>query len=57
MALALNSLQQRYSHYTPEWAYPETGIEPELIRKTAAGNGMYKPALWFIRATYNMVWR
>lgn len=32
------------SSYTPEWAYPETGIDPELIRKTARTMAMYKPA-------------
>jgi len=32
------------SQYTPEWAYPETGIDPELIRKTARTMAMYKPA-------------
>lgn len=31
-------------NYTPEWAYPETGIEPELIRKTARVMAMHKPA-------------
>jgi thiosulfate reductase / polysulfide reductase chain A len=30
--------------YTPEWAYPETGIEPELIRTTAREMARYKPA-------------
>lgn len=30
--------------YTPEWAYPETGIEPELIRATAREMARYKPA-------------
>jgi thiosulfate reductase/polysulfide reductase chain A len=30
--------------YTPEWAYPETGIEPELIRQTAREMARYKPA-------------
>jgi thiosulfate reductase/polysulfide reductase chain A len=30
--------------YTPEWAYPETGIEPELIRKTAREMARYRPA-------------
>ena len=30
--------------YTPEWAYPETGIEPELIRSTAREMARYKPA-------------
>jgi thiosulfate reductase/polysulfide reductase chain A len=29
---------------TPEWAYPETGIEPELIRSTAKEMARYKPA-------------
>ncbi|GAB4130369.1 MAG: molybdopterin-dependent oxidoreductase [Ignavibacteriales bacterium] len=32
------------SQYTPEWAYPETGIEPELIRKTARTMAKYKPS-------------
>ncbi|HKJ45773.1 MAG TPA: molybdopterin-dependent oxidoreductase [Balneolales bacterium] len=30
--------------YTPEWAYPETGIEPDVIRKTAREMARYKPA-------------
>jgi thiosulfate reductase / polysulfide reductase chain A len=30
--------------YTPEWAYPETGIEPEFIRKTAREMARYRPA-------------
>lgn len=29
---------------TPEWAYPETGIEPELIRRTAREMAMHRPA-------------
>jgi thiosulfate reductase / polysulfide reductase chain A len=29
---------------TPEWAYPETGIEPDLIRSTAREMARYKPA-------------
>jgi thiosulfate reductase/polysulfide reductase chain A len=32
------------SQYTPEWAYVETGIEPELIRITAREMSKYKPA-------------
>jgi len=32
------------SQYTPEWAFPETGIDPELIRKTARTMAMYKPS-------------
>jgi len=30
-------------NYTPEWAYPETGIEPELIRATAREMARYRP--------------
>lgn len=30
--------------YTPEWAYPETTIEPEVIRATAREMALYKPA-------------
>lgn len=30
--------------FTPEWAYPETGIKPELIRKTAREMSFHKPA-------------
>ncbi|MFH0990011.1 MAG: molybdopterin-dependent oxidoreductase [bacterium] len=30
--------------YTPEWAFPETGIEPELIRKTAREMARFKPS-------------
>lgn len=29
---------------TPEWAYPETGIEPELIRATAREMARHRPA-------------
>jgi thiosulfate reductase/polysulfide reductase chain A len=29
---------------TPEWAYPETGIEPELIRQTAREIALHAPA-------------
>jgi thiosulfate reductase / polysulfide reductase chain A len=32
------------AQYTPEWAYPETSIEPELIRATAREMARYKPA-------------
>lgn len=32
------------SDYTPEWAYPETGIDPDLIRETAREMARYKPA-------------
>jgi thiosulfate reductase/polysulfide reductase chain A len=32
------------SKYTPEWAYPETGIEPDIIRATAREMARFKPA-------------
>jgi len=32
------------SRYTPEWAYIETGIDPEIIRETAREMSRYKPA-------------
>jgi thiosulfate reductase/polysulfide reductase chain A len=30
--------------FTPEWAYPETGIPPERIRETAREMGRHRPA-------------
>jgi thiosulfate reductase / polysulfide reductase chain A len=30
--------------YTPEWAYPETGIDPALIRETAREMARFRPA-------------
>ncbi len=30
--------------FTPEWAYPETGIEPDVIRETAREMARYHPA-------------
>lgn len=32
------------SKYTPEWAYIETGIDPDVIRETAREMSRYKPA-------------
>lgn len=32
------------SQNTPEWAYPQTGIEPDVIRETAREMARYKPA-------------
>ena len=32
------------SRYTPEWAYPETGIAPETIRETAREMARQRPA-------------
>jgi len=37
-------LKAEVFQYTPEWAYPITGIEPEMIRKTAEEMARYKPA-------------
>jgi thiosulfate reductase/polysulfide reductase chain A len=30
--------------FTPEWAYPETGVVPEVIRETAREMARYRPA-------------
>ncbi len=30
--------------YTPEWAYPETGIKPDVIRETAREMARHRPA-------------
>ena len=32
------------AQYTPEWAYPETGIAPETIRETAREMARHRPA-------------
>ncbi len=32
------------AHATPEWAYPETGIEPDVIRETAREMARHRPA-------------
>lgn len=37
-------LKAEVSQYTPEWAYPVTGIEPDLIRKSLREMASYKPA-------------
>jgi thiosulfate reductase/polysulfide reductase chain A len=34
----------RIARYTPEWAYPETGIDPETIRETAREMARHRPA-------------
>jgi thiosulfate reductase/polysulfide reductase chain A len=31
-------------NHTPEWAYPETGIDPDIIRTTAREIARYRPA-------------
>ena len=37
-------LLRRYLEFTPEWAYPETGIDPETIRATAREMGRNRPS-------------
>lgn len=32
------------TQYTPEWAYPHTGVEPELIRDSAREMALHRPA-------------
>jgi len=43
------------SQYTPEWAYIETGIEPELIIESARELARYKPAS-FIHPGRHVTW-
>ena len=35
---------RRSRDFTPEWAYPETGIEPDAIRETAREMARHRPA-------------
>ncbi len=37
-------LEAHVKQFTPEWAYPETGIEPRVIRETAREMARMKPA-------------
>ncbi|HEX7357928.1 MAG TPA: molybdopterin-dependent oxidoreductase [Ignavibacteriaceae bacterium] len=39
-----NEFASEVSQYTPEWAYIETGIDPEVIRETAREMARYKPS-------------
>src|SRR5512139_911822 len=39
-----DAFKAELSAFTPEWAYPETGIEPRVIRETAHEMARYKPA-------------
>ncbi len=39
-----DAFQAEIAATTPEWAYPETGIEPAVIRETAREMARYKPA-------------
>jgi thiosulfate reductase / polysulfide reductase chain A len=43
-ALGFEQLQAHVQPYSPEWAYPRTGIEPELIRRTARTMAAARPA-------------
>lgn len=43
-AYGFDQLQAHVEPYTPEWAYPRTGIEPELIRRTARMMAAARPA-------------
>ena len=43
-AIGLEQLSAHVEPFTPEWAYPETGIDPALIRKTAREMARYRPA-------------
>ncbi len=42
-AFGFEQLKAEVSRYTPEWAYSVTGIEPDLIRKTAREMARYRP--------------
>jgi len=43
-AYGYDQLKEHVKPYTPEWAYPRTGIEPEVIRRTARMMGASRPA-------------
>ncbi|MGD8322060.1 MAG: molybdopterin-dependent oxidoreductase, partial [Gemmatimonadota bacterium] len=43
-AYGFDQLKEHVKAYTPEWAYPRTGIEPDLIRHTARMMGAARPA-------------
>ena len=40
----LDKLRQHVASYTPEWAYAETGLEPDMIRTTAREMARHAPA-------------
>lgn len=42
--IGFNSLAAYIRPFTPEWAYPETGIEPQVIRETARAMAAAAPA-------------
>jgi thiosulfate reductase/polysulfide reductase chain A len=43
-AYGFDTFAAEIQSFTPEWAYPETGIEPEVIRETAREMGRLRPA-------------
>ncbi len=43
-AVGFEELKQHVSDKTPEWAYPWTGLKPDLIRETARVIGTSRPA-------------
>ena len=43
-AVGFEQLKAHVQPYSPEWAYPRTGIEPELIRKSARAMAAARPA-------------
>jgi thiosulfate reductase/polysulfide reductase chain A len=43
-AYGFDQLREHVQPYTPEWAYPRSGIEPDVIRRTARMMGAAKPA-------------
>lgn len=44
-AVGLPELRQAVAGYTPEWAYPQTGIDAEVIRAVARDMGRHKPGV------------
>jgi len=43
-AYGFDQFKYEISKYTPEWAYIQTSIDPEIIRETAREMSRYKPA-------------
>lgn len=43
-AYGFEQLEEHVKTFTPEWAYPRTGIEPDVIRRTARAMGAARPA-------------
>jgi thiosulfate reductase/polysulfide reductase chain A len=43
-AFGFEAFAASIARYTPEWAYPETGITPEVIRTTAREMAAHRPA-------------